>query len=306
MFNPEGLSQNAEPAKDVATLLQGSKDVTMEKKLDGFRLLAHIEADAGGKKIVTCYTRTGKSQRGKIPHIEAELAKLPANTWLDGEIVAFDDKGLPEWGKVQTVMGANTDKAAERSACLTYVVFDLLALDGNDIRALPLRTRREALNTIFAHIPMVSARVTLIDQYEATDETHEMFVAEGWEGSIVKRLDAPYASGKRGKGWYKLKANDEMDVVIMGFKPGENSFTGLVGALDFGQYKDGQLVYRGRCSGMDMKTRVWMTEHIVSLIAEEQVISLAYMGIMPSGSPRHPQYKRLRDDKPAEECTWSI
>lgn len=299
MFSPDSLAQNAEAAKDVATLLQGGLDLILEPKMDGFRLLAHIAEDG-----VHTYTRTGKAQDGKIPAIEAELAKLPVGTWLDGEIVAYDSKGMPEWGAVQSVMGANVAKAAARSHCLTYVVFDVLAFDGNDIRSLPLKTRRGALETVFSNIAMDQGEVKLAEQMAATDENHDALVAQGWEGSIVKRLDMPYASGARGRGWYKLKANDELDVVIMGYKPGQNSFTGMIGALDFGQYKDGVLTYRGRCSGMNMKDRQWFTDNIAQLIADQQVMSIAYMGIMPSGSPRHPQFKRLRTDKPAKDCTW--
>jgi ATP-dependent DNA ligase len=147
------------------------------------------------------------------------------------------------------------------------------------------------------------------------------------EGTIVKDPAKPYASGKRGHGWTKFKANDEMDVVIMGYKMGENSFTGLIGAIEFGQYQEqdscpacsndpaGQrwlcsnrphpmvLTPRGRCSGMDMKKRKEISADPEKFVG--QVISLAYMGIMPSGSPRHPQYKRFRPDKPAKDCTWT-
>lgn len=322
MFNPLGLAQNAEAAKDVSSLL-GRGDMTMEMKLDGFRLLVHVDSGS-----VTPYTRTGKTQKGKLPHIEQALSSLPANTWLDGEIVAFDQAGLPEWGKVQTIMGSNiTADQMTRASILTYVVFDMLAFDGTDIRSLPFSVRRSALETI-SHL-FVGPHVLLSEQLEPTDANHELLVSQGYEGSIVKDKNAPYASGKRGRGWYKLKANDEADSIIMGSEPGKDSFAGMIGALVFGQWKlcDQCLGYytsyprgtramcsrchrgmilteRGKCSGMTMKERIWFTSNIDELVANQAVISVAYMGIMPSGTLRHPQYKRLRQDKPSSDCVW--
>jgi DNA ligase-1 len=288
---PDKLAQNAAaPAGD--PLAMDLSGLVMEPKLDGFRLLLHR-----GPNGVEAFTRTGKSQKGKIPHLEAALSGLPEGTWLDGELVYFDDKGMPEWGQVQSCMGSN---AGDPQGILTYVVFDILAYNGLDIRPLPLSERRAAL---MVAVP-TSSRVVISEQEAASHAYHEDLIAGGMEGTIVKDPAKPYASGKRGQGWTKFKANDEMDVVIMGYKAGENSFTGLIGAIEFGQYKDGVLTPRGRCSGMDMKKRKEISADPGKFLG--QVISLAYMGIMPSGSPRHPQYKRFRPDKPAKDCTWSL
>lgn len=265
--------------------------LVMEPKLDGFRLLTHIDT------AVTPYTRTGKPQSGKLPHIEAALSALPPGTWLDGELVYFDDKGFPIWGEVQSCMGSN---AGDPTGKLTYVVFDILAFNGLDIRPLPLAERRLALEAVLENIEDDHIRVGL--QVPATHAYHDALLEQGMEGTIVKDPTKPYASGKRGHGWTKFKATDEMDAVIMGFKPGENSFTGMVGALIFGQYKNGVLTERGRCSGMDMKMRKWFTDNQTA--AKGTVISVAYMGIMGE-TLRHPQYKRPRPDKNAEECVWS-
>lgn len=289
---PDKLAQNAgNPVPNMK--LDG---MVMEPKFDGFRLLVNVS-----EKGVDSFTRTGKSQKGKLPHIEAAFAGLPAGTWLDGELVAFSDDGVTEWGSVQSVMGSNVPEAARKSHVLTYLVFDVLAFDGLDLRPLPLSERRAALKTIIGMVNHQAVRVT--PQFPASSQAHDELVAQGWEGTIVKDPTKPYASGKRGHGWTKLKASDELDVVIMGFKPGENSFSGMIGAIEFGQYKNGVLTYRGRCSGMDMKTRKDMTASQSALVG--CVISIAHMGIMPSGSPRHPQYKRFRIDKPASDCVWT-
>lgn len=290
--DPAKIAQNAAPPKGKAADMDLT-GLVMEPKLDGFRLLAFR-----GPNGVDTFTRTGKSQKGKLPHIEAALSALPENTWLDGEICALDPDGLPEWGKVQSKMGSN---AGDPTGSLTYVVFDALTYGGLDIRPLPMADRRTALATILAGVS--DTRVTLSAQRPATHSYHDALVEEGHEGTIVKDPTASYASGKRGHGWTKFKANDEMDVVIMGFKDGENSFAGMIGAIEFGQFKDGVLTYRGRCSGMDMKMRKALSNDRPGHMGK--VISLAYMGIMPSGSPRHPQYKRFRTDKLPIDCEWT-
>jgi bifunctional non-homologous end joining protein LigD len=287
--SPDKLAQNAAACTANATIMNDRH--VLEPKYDGWRLLVHVHENG-----VTAWSRAGKSQTGKLPHLAAWLANVPAGTWFDGELVAFDDKGMPEWGKAQSCMGSSAGDV--RGECV-FMAFDLLAYGGLDIRPLPFEERRTAL---VAALPVgPHARVT--PQLEATEEEHDRLVAEGYEGSIVKELCKPYASGKRGQGWWKLKADDLMDAVIIGFKPGESSFKGMVGAIEFGQYKDGVLTYRGRCSGMTMKVRQEMTANQADYIG--QVISLAFMGIMPSGSPRHPQFKMMRPDKPAHDCDWT-
>jgi bifunctional non-homologous end joining protein LigD len=292
-FNPKVLAQNAEACE--SKRIPTGPDNVAEPKYDGFRLLVHV-----GENGVETFTRTGNSQRGKLPLIEAELAKLKPGTWLDGELISINEEGLVEWGAVQSVMGSTTEGAARKSGNLVYVAFDVLAFDGLDIRALPLSDRRSALERILTP----SARVRLTPQMESSEASYNELLAQGFEGAIIKRLSAPYASGKRGKGWQKVKPVDEMDCVIMGFKPGENGFSGMIGAIEFGQYQNGTLTYRGRCSGMDMKVRKAMSADEQSYIGK--VISLAYGEIMPSGAPRFPRFMRLRDDKLAQDCEWTV
>lgn len=332
-----GVAQNAEAPKKpknpkvsdqwkpVEAAVAG-KDSTLEPKYDGIRLL--VEVDDQG--VVHTYTRTGNEQTGKLPEIEADLfANLPPNTILDGEAVGFVNVNgvlTQDWGKAQSVLGSGVAKAKLRSKDITLVIFDVLEFGGNETTALPFKNRREFLEKLFATKNF--KRVILTPQLAATDENHDDLVAKGYEGSMVKWLDSPYAVGQRGRGWFKIKATDEADVVIMGFKPGESSFRGMVGAIEFGQFKTthhpkcafagvtdydpgvncgcpgySQLVHRGRCSGMTMQVRQDMTANQSSYIGK--VISLAYMTIMPSGALRHPQYKRTRDDKPAQECLWT-
>lgn len=292
----EGLAQNAKAIKSVTEA--GIANAVLEPKLDGWRLLAHIQTGR-----VDVYSRTAKSYSGRLPAIEKELAALfPAGTWVDGEAVAIRvENGLVinDWGQAQSALSSTAGKAEAAADAITFMAFDLIAYDDIDIRSLPFSTRRAALERIFNG--EATERVQLNAQVEPTDNNHEAFIAQGFEGSMLKNLNAPYASGKRGAGWFKLKATTTIDTVIMGYKEGKDGFAGMIGAIIFGQHdKNGTLVERGSCSGMDMRTRKLISKDTTKHLG--RVIEVAHMGEMPSGGLRHPQFKRWRDDKLAADC----
>jgi ATP-dependent DNA ligase len=298
------LAQNLETAKSVEAASTGHA-AALEPKFDGWRLLAVVGED--GK--CRTYTRTGNEMTGKLPAIEAALSEnLPPGSVLDGEAVAFameDDRLVQKWGGAAKVLGAGTAKAALGSGAITFVAFDLLAHGGIDARALSYEKRRSLLVSLFAAADFGEAKIILVPQLAATEASHDTLIEAGYEGSVVKHLDAPYASGKRGKGWYRLKPQATVDVVVTGYKEGEGSFAGLVGAVHFGQYDaDGILVERGRCSGMDWDTRKFISANREACLG--RVFELAHHGAMPPteakplGALRHPQFKRWRPDRTAE------
>jgi ATP-dependent DNA ligase len=300
MFDPARVAMNAEAVKDVASVI-GSDGCVCETKLDGIRLLAWVTADG-----VRTFTRSGKEQTGKLPAVEAELARnLPADTWLDGEIVALriraDGSVEHHWGGAQSVMGSNVDRAARGSGALTYSVFDVMSIGGTDARSLPLSSRRNLLEQAFAQGDYEA--VVLTPQMEATDENVAAVIALGFEGCMIKRLSSPYLSGKRCSAWLKIKATDTVDAVVMGYQPGEGKYHGQLGALLLGQYDaSGVLVQIAKASGMTDAVRAEMSADPERFIGS--VVEFAFMGKMPTGGYRHPQFKRLRDpaDKPAAEC----
>lgn len=296
MFSPVKLAQNAEAAKDVAAIIN-AEGCVLEMKYDGIRLLAHV-TDTG----VEFWTRSGKSATGKLPNVAADLAHLPAGTWLDGEIVGLrirEDGSIEHnWSTAQSVMGSNVDRAARMSHVLTYVVFDVLAIGGTDARSLPLSKRRGLLEQMFAGSEFKSCSLT--PQMDASDEACAAIIAAGFEGVIVKRLSAPYASGQRGKGFYKIKATDTVDAVIMGYQPGEGKYDGQLGALLLGHYVGGTLVQVAKCSGMSDAERLAMSQNPGDYIGA--VVEFKHFGVMPTGGYRHPQYFRMRGDKLATEC----
>lgn len=286
------LAQNAQTAKGVPP--HGS--YVLEPKLDGWRILAYVRDDT-----VTYFTRSGNSYHAdQLPHVTAELvANFPPETWLDGEAVALrveGDKVINEWSTAQSVMTKVGGHAAADK--VSFMVFDLIAHGGIDARSLPLAKRRGLLELAFENADAMDA-VALVPQTEATDENAAAYVAQGFEGAVVKSLTATYASNGRGKGWHKIKPQATVEAVVMGFKPGENGFAGMIGAIIFGQYDEsGELVERGRCSGMDLATRKNITANQDEWVG--RVIEVAHHGAMKQ-KLRHPQFRRVRPDKKAEQ-----
>lgn len=205
-----------------------------EIKFDGYRIQARLE---GGK--VKLLTRKGLDWTHKFPGIAAAVAALPAETALiDGELVVNDEHGVSSFSALQQAL-----KATDKSAML-YYVFDLMHLNGDDLRPLPLTHRKAAL----AQLLKKAGDTGPIHLSESLDEPGPVLVKHacklGLEGIISKRTDAGYHSG-RGYDWLKTKCSDRQEFVVAGFAPATND-KNSVGALIVGVYKDKQLVYAGR------------------------------------------------------------
>lgn len=268
----------------------------LEIKYDGHRIYAYRDADR-----VRIFARSGAEKSGLLRSVEAELMKLPVGTWLDGEACSFKADGTNDWGVAQQVLGSDSYRPLE--ARITYVVFDVLEFDSKDTRALPLRDRRAFLDAALAAYDFGDC-VQLAPQWENSEERVAALIAQGFEGAIVKDPGARYASGKRGAGWFKVKATWTADVVLMGATEGKGKFLNQVGALVFGQYDAaGALVEQGQCSGMDDAERARFTAAWRGGELNGVVVEIAHMGVMPTGGLRHPQFKRIRTDKAAADCT---
>lgn len=291
MLNPTKLSQNAKAVDTVEQAVALGATV-IEPKLDGWRILAHVHEDG-----VELYSRAAKKYGGSLPHIEARLAELfPPDTWIDGEVIA-----PVGWGDVQSALGSNTDKAARRSAPLTYCVFDLLAHGGIDARALPLSQRRELLAKVLVVDGTTAGSVRLVEQLPASQVVHDQWVAAGVEGSIVKDPTKPYGSGKRGHGWYKIKRKYSLDAILTRFEEGTGSNAGQAGVMVFSQWRDGELVERGKCKILGDAFRAEINANLEQYLG--QVVEIQHMGRMKDGI-RHPQFLRFRPDKAADEVEY--
>lgn len=307
-FNPKTLGQLLASPK--------AKDLTssnvIEPKYDGHRVYLHVEPTtykdgSAGPAVVTTWARGGTDKTGLIPEIEAEAAKLAqfGEVWLDGEVADLTGSGFAgadNWGTIQSVLGSKTRNP--KSAQVTYMIFDCLMVQGNDTRPLPLWERREALK-ILVHELGNQDKIVVTPQFSYTEAAYTALLDAGYEGGVVKNPSAPYASGQRGYGWYRLKRTETIDVVVTGTIPGRGKFEGLLGALVFGAYQDGKLVNIGQCSGMIDRVRAEMTKSHTKGELVGTVVEVKHFGQSPQGGYRHPQYVRTRTDKAAEACLLS-
>jgi bifunctional non-homologous end joining protein LigD len=213
-----------------------------EIKWDGVRGIAYID---GGR--LRLEARSGRDITARYPELR-ELGRALAGreAVLDGEVVAFDTGGRPSFQKLQGRMHLTSEHAVRRlsqSDPVHYVIFDLLWLDGRSLMDLPYTERRDQLTELGLNGPTWRTPANHVGDGAAMLEASR---AQGLEGIIAKRLDAPYAPGRRTPAWVKVKNVLETDVVIGGWLPGEGKRSGRLGALVVGYYEDGELKYAGR------------------------------------------------------------
>src|SRR3954470_939267 len=301
-----------------------------EPKLDGVRAVAHKE-----NGVVSVYTRDLVEKTDKVPHLESAFAQIPYDFTLDGELIAVEkvvqvvgeQVPIGNFTIANAILGSGSSRAvtSQTNAKLAFVVFDCLAAHGRDLTGMPDILRRGVAQTVVDALQDVSTDIMLVPRWKEANGNglFEEIVAAGGEGLMVKNPDAYYkvaAPGAKAKRpsntWYKMKATDTADVVVVcyfcaekkphtthGFKPGEGKYKGQIGALDFGQYKGGKLVARSRCSGMTDAQRRKISDNQEAYLG--RVMEVKFFGRTgPERSFRHPNYVRFRDDKKPEECVW--
>ena len=220
-----------------------------ELKLDGVRVLAEKQGDQA-----RLFYRTHRAATSTFVEIAEAMRALPVDdVVLDGEIVAFDEAGKPSFHKLASRLHANRPNLARYARDATpvvYVVFDILGLEGRDLRELPLTLRQQVL----ASLVRGRGRMRLADHVEgdaqpllAFCEAHEL------EGVVAKRKDAPYVSG-RSDAWVKIKREREDDFLVFGYTEGKGARKRM-GALSLCAWQGQELVACGRVgSGLDDDT----------------------------------------------------
>jgi DNA ligase D-like protein (predicted ligase) len=197
-----------------------------ELKLDGYRAIA-IKAG----RTVQLRSRNNKDFAARFPFIVMRLAALPSETVIDGELVAFDASGRPSFNALQNY-------AAHR---LSYYVFDLLILEGRDLRAKPLAERRELLRSKV--LPRLSEPIRYSPTLDGKlSDLIDSVRQQKFEGLIAKRTDSDYESGERSGAWLKMRVNQGREFVIGGYTIGGATFDALV----LGYYDNGRLLYASR------------------------------------------------------------
>jgi bifunctional non-homologous end joining protein LigD len=287
-------------------------DWLLERKFDGERCVAHKN---GGE--VRLESRTAKDLTGTYPEVGAAVAgQRDGELVLDGEVVAFDGEQT-SFSRLQRRLGVTNPSTALVAAYpVVFCVFDLLELDGEDLRGRPLLERRARLTESVKP----SAALRLSDAWR--DDSPRRFARacqSGWEGLIAKRAQAPYVSG-RSRDWLKLKCVAEQEFVIGGYTDPAGSRSDF-GALLVGYYEGGRLRYAGKVGTgysaatlRDLGARLRALETPQSPFVDARPIPRGTHWVRPKlvgqigfaewtndGRLRQPRYLGLRDDKrPAE------
>ncbi|MEU7137419.1 ATP-dependent DNA ligase [Streptomyces sp. NPDC046261] len=316
------LPMLAQSAKDVDEALDRLGPCAVEEKLDGIRVQVH--RDGGDVRV---YTRTLDEITGRLPELASAALALPVTSAvLDGEVIALDAAGRPHpFQDVAGRVGSRLDVAAAGAALpLSPVFFDVLAVDGRELLALPTAERHAVLDRVVPGPLRVRRRVVTDPGDDQARAAARDFAAEvlrrGHEGVMVKALDAAYSAGRRGASWLKVKPVHTLDLVVLAAEWGHGRRRGKLSNLHLGARRaDGSFAMLGKTfKGMTDVMLAWQTERLRSLalgddgfvvtVRPELVVEVAFDGLQrssryPAGvTLRFARVVRYREDKRAEEA----
>lgn len=280
-----------------------------EVKYDGYRIIARKAGDD-----VTLFSRSGLDWTVRFPAIASAMETLPCDSvMLDGEVAFVLPSGVTDFKSLQ-------EHIDSPHPSIRYFVFDILFLDGKDLRKKTLKQRRAALAELMSN-KGISNYLVYADYVEGSGpEFFAQAAAHGLEGIMSKRADRPYISG-RGRDWLKIKSKQGEEFVIGGFSRSEvrgKPFSSLL----LGTFEDGKLVYSGKVgTGFDASTFTSLAKKFKPLerarspfeevpaaerkgavwVEPKLVAEIAFAERTRDGRLRHPSFKGLREDKPSRE-----
>ncbi|MFE5899236.1 ATP-dependent DNA ligase [Streptomyces sp. NPDC056488] len=311
------LPMLAHTAKDVDEALTRTGPSALEEKLDGIRIQVHRDGDD-----VRVFTRTLADITDRTPEVVALVRALPVRqVVLDGELLAFDERGRPRpFQETSGRTGSTLDVAgAQTTVPLSPVFFEVLYADGEDLLATPAAERRVLLDRLVPEAQRVR-RLVVADPADPEERAAAAaFAAEalerGHEGVVVKSLDAAYSAGRRGASWLKVKPVHTLDLVVLGAEWGHGRRTGTLSNLHLGaRAADGSFAMLGKTfKGLTDALLAWQTERLRKLAVTEEpwgvtvrpelVVEIAFDGVQrstryPAGvTLRFARVVRYREDK---------
>lgn len=285
-------------------------DWIFEQKLDGFRTITQI-----AKKKVQLFSRNRISFNDKFPSIVEAFKQVDREVVLDGEIIAVDTRGNSSFQLLQH------GEPLPAKYTLRYYIFDMLMLDGNDLRDFPVAERKDLLKRFFKKL---SSKSLVFVPALAGDLSDALTVAKKkkWEGIIAKEADSRYLAGKRSSLWRKIKLQQSQEAIIVGYTEAAGSRVGF-GALVLAVQGETGLEYIGnvgtgfdddqlrRLAGQLEKSIVKKkpfgknvavaNERKVTWVKPSLVAEIEFSEWTADGHLRHPVFKALRDDKKLED-----
>lgn len=309
------LPMLASSASDLAAAMAkaGVADapVAVDTKLDGIRIQVHRDGD---EVLIT--TRSLDDITHRLPEVVDLARSLPSESFvLDGEALALDESGRP-----RPFQETASRTAQSSGVAVTAYFFDLLSLNGHDLLDEPGSERLAALENLVPTEALVPRLVTA--DHDEAQEFVTRALAAGHEGVVVKNLQAPYAAGRRGAGWVKVKPVHTLDLVVLAIEWGSGRRQGWLSNIHLGARDDtsptGFVMLGKTFKGMTDEILTWQTERFLALETErdghivhvrpEQVVEIAIDGVQrsiryPGGvALRFARVLRYRDDKRADEA----
>jgi bifunctional non-homologous end joining protein LigD len=296
-----------------------------EIKWDGVRAIGY--AEPGRLRLVSRNLRDVTAQYPEIGPMTRDIGAR--RLVLDGEIVAFDDAGRPSFQRLQPRMHVKSESEIRRrrnDIPVTYVVFDLLYLDGRSLLGTPYQERRQKLEALGLGGPSWQVPAYQRGEGRAFLDASR---AQGLEGIVAKRLDSTYQPGRRSQDWLKVKNVRRQEVVIGGWVAGQGRREGELGALLVGYYdgddREARLCFAGKVgTGFDAAALRLLRDRLEPLRTDRSpftgrqpqkdavfveptlVCEVEFSEWTGSGTLRHPSYQGLRDDKPATDVVREV
>ena len=287
-----------------------------ELKWDGYRALGYVN-----KSETDLRSRNNKSFNEKFYPVYEALKNSGLNAVVDGEIVVVNDKGLPDFGDLQSWR-------SDADGQIVYYLFDILWLDGTDLMNVPLKDRREILKSV---VP-TSGIIKLSENFDASgSEFFALADKMGLEGIMAKKADSLYTPDLRSKEWLKIKTEKHQEMVIGGYTLNEGT-SKKFSALLLGLFENGRFNFMTPVgTGFTNKLQSELLEKLqplmiaecpfssvpdynkpsrfrpnppkatVTWVKPEVVCEISYREMTKDGAIRHPSFKGLREDKTAKE-----
>ena len=283
-------------------------DYLFEPKLDGIRCILVKR----GRRVYM-FNRLGQDFSHLYPLIKKEFEEYDEEFILDGEIICYNERGVPDhrllMRRIQATSKTDIDMRANAIPA-TYVAFDILQIGAQELISKVITERKKQLRQLIKE----STHVERIMFTEDGNQLWELIKKTKMEGVMAKLKGSYYLPDTRTKEWLKIKNNKSVDAVITGYIEGKGRGKNTFSALILGLYKKNKLVKIGKVeTGWDDESKNYIMKKLKPLetkkdgriqkIKPELVCEVDYLELTKEKELRAPVYKRLRH-KPAEACTW--